>query len=482
MLLRKVALFAGLLLLLIGAGMVVWLWQGGKGLYSNPTAVRTNDTYLRAHAPATNIPPVPPTLFDSITVTESETEISIANPVVPYILSDRTFGTLHVHHAGESQTVRIGDGSISLLYIGTAYGTNPPANPRQHAWEVDGKYFKPDLTPIGPDEMLGVLPKRERKMHFNGEFPRVKFYFAGTNLPPMKALDFALFDARTRHPLTGGHSRAGLHHAFRIETEAKLWHSAPVELVFTIATGPLETFSMPAREAAELKFSGGHMRLILVTEHDLAGWSSSQQNGTNTMTFDLQASLTVANEDKPKTSFVFFCWPMASKLPVDIEFLGADGKELPGPRGSGSSEQLLTASVQARPDEVHEVRIKYYPNVHRLIFTLPELPGLPEENRNLDNLFDVHIPFMRFRYEYAFRQNIAELVQMSEPRFQFNYPTNFFPATRTNTTARQLFHELAEMRANKQHQFVADPERNVIETRPDPIRAFLDKVKKKLGL
>src|SRR5207244_3073155 len=104
----------------------------------------------------------------------------------------------------------------------------------------------------------------------------------------------------------------------------------------------------------------------------------------------------------PESSFAFFSWPKSASIPIELEFLGAGGKALES-AGGGSSDQLTTAAVRARANEVKRIRLKFFPNVHRLVFTIPELPGLPEENRNMENLFDVHIPYSCFRYESAFQ-------------------------------------------------------------------------------
>ena len=50
--------------------------------------------------------------------------------------------------------------------------------------------------------------------------------------------------------------------------------------------------------------------------------------------------------------------------------------------------------IRGKKSEFGEIQIKYYPHIKKLVFRLPELPGLPERNRNLQNLFDAFIPFL----------------------------------------------------------------------------------------
>jgi hypothetical protein len=142
----------------------------------------------------------------------------------------------------------------------------------------------------------------------------------------------------------------------------------------------------------------------------------------------------------------------------------------------------MVAVAEATLDQVKEVRLKHYPNLYRITYTIPELPGLPEQNRNIQNLFDVHIPYMHYRYEYAFQHHIGNLLQMDQRHFALNYPNAYFPTTRTNTTPRALFLEMESLLANPELQLVADPQKNEIRTRLHPVRAALEAIKKKLGL
>jgi hypothetical protein len=165
----------------------------------------------------------------------------------------------------------------------------------------------------------------------------------------------------------------------------------------------------------------------------------------------------------------------------DLEFYGVNGKKLPG-YGGGSSENIIQSTIEAEPGELKEVRFRYFPATHRVLVTIPELPGLPEENRNIENLFDVHIPYFRNQYEYAFQGGVAQLLQIQNTYIPLTFPQGYFPLIHTNTTPRALFNEIRSLRSNPAQQLVADPRKNIIELRSSPIEELKKKIKRELGM
>lgn len=168
-------------------------------------------------------------------------------------------------------------------------------------------------------------------------------------------------------------------------------------------------------------------------------------------------------------------------MPIDFEFIDANGKTIAG-LGAGSLGNFMMARAEADSEQIKEVRVKYYPNKHRLIYTIPELPGLPDQNRNIQNLFDVHIPYTYFRYEWDLQQALGKLLQMEQQHFSLTFPNGYFPTFRTNTTPRELFLEMESLLSKQDQQLVADPVKNEIRIRKHPLWSAIDEVKKKLGM
>ena len=481
MLLRKAALILGVILAVTAIGLAVWVWNTQNRLYSNPTAVRKSANYDRAFSTPTDAPPLPTNLFATYQIDRDTNRIVISFPAVPNEISEREYVPLSIVHADSSHTAILSNGSIRLAYIGKAF-SQPRTN---FGWglQVPVTYYTPDgqpLTVAGSNEVKR-LPQYHRTLSFNGSFPMFQFIFISSNVPSLKTIAFTAFDARTHYPLTSGYSSSTFSNGFYFANDLRIWHQAPIQLVTSVATGPTNHYSIDVAEGAELTYPGGHLRLMLMHDNEDFGSTSSSYDGrSNVVTLQLRSGPS-SDPDRKSCSFIFHSWPRGYNAPIDFQFLNASGKVLNSSR-SGSIGHLLTTAIEGSLADVKQIRVVHYPNVYRLVFTIPELPGLPEQNRNLENLFDIHIPYTYFRYEYDFQSRICELLQMNQNHFALNFPNGYFPMFRTNTTPRELFLEMEKLVANPNLHIVADPEKNEVAAKPHPIAAAIEAVKTKLGL
>ena len=478
MLFRRAAQIVTIVLVLAAVGLGVWFWKTQNRLYSSPTAIRTNDVYLQAHSRAVPLPDFPTNYFASIDVERTTNRIVVAvAEKLGMPEKEYDYEPLAVHTVKGGEPMRIEDGLVRLAYVGVARAQ--PMTNFDHGLQVQANYFTPDGKPV-PDDAVKMMPGYMKTLSFEGSFPASQFVFAYSNIADFKTLKFLAFDARTRAQIASGHSSSTFTNGFYYGTDLQVWHQTPIELVATIATGPVVTNTMAVKEGTELAFPEGRLKLLLVWTQDLGGWSSRHDGRTNTMTFNLgRQNGYWAN--KKTTSFLFHAWPGGFAMPIDFEFVGVDGKTIRG-LGAGSSGRFVNTRAEAELDEIAEIRVKYYSRKHRLIFTIPELPGLPEENRGVENLFDVKIPYAYFRYEYDFQEAVGRTLQMQSYTVPLTFPNGFFPTMRTNTSARELFLEMEKMLSNKDQQLVADPVKNEIRTRKHPVEAFIEMVKKKLGM
>jgi len=81
-------------------------------------------------------------------------------------------------------------------------------------------------------------------------------------------------------------------------------------------------------------------------------------------------------------------------------------------RGGFATGNLLAAELRTEVRNVHSMRVRHYPRKERLIFRLPELPGLPPANQGVKNLFDVRVPYAMFHDEYQFQKDVKDFVLM----------------------------------------------------------------------
>ena len=477
MLLRKAALILGVVLAVATTGLAVWFWNTQNPLYSSPTAVRTSANYDRAFSAPTNAPPIPTNLYSTFQIDRQTNEIIISSPSIPHEMTEKEYAPFTVVHANSTHTAVLSNGAIRLAYIGI--GSAQPRTNFEWGLQVPAIYYTPDAKPLtaaASNELARVVPKYQRTLSFDGSYPEAQFIFVSSNAPPIKTLAFTAFDARTHYHLTSGYSSGAFSNWFYFENALRIWHQAPIQLVTSIATGPTNHYPIAVSEGAEVSYPGGHVRLLLRQDNeDFGSWSSSHDGRSNVVTLHRR------NENRKICSFIFHAWPRSHNAPIDFEFFDEAGKKLNSYR-SGSSGHLFTTSIEGSLADVKQIRLVHYPNVYRLVFTIPELPGLPEQNRNIENLFDVHIPYMYFRYEYDFQYQIGHLLQMNQQHFALNFPTGYFPTFRTNSSPRELFLEMEKLLANPNLHLVADPKINEVLAKPHPMAAAIEAIKSKLGL
>ena len=369
---RKAALVVTVLLIVAALGMASWLWSSKNRLYSSPTVIRTNNTYDNLFIAVTNFPPKPTNLLESIQIDRSTNRIQLTYPA-SHILSDTPHGALQIHRATAAQPIALNDGSLRLAYIGTGF-----AEPRTNFdyVEIPAKYFTPDLKP-SPPPAAELLPTYERKINFYGASPTYQFVYAASNLTELKPLGLSVFDARTQFRLESGHGSSWQSNSYWFEASLTLWHQTPVEVFLTLATGPTVSYEVERKEGFHLQYPGGQITLLMMTDQELANSRSTYDGRTNVATYEL-GTRNPYYKDKDMCSFLFYSWPQSYSLPIEFEFFDQAGKKIPGYR-SGSSRHLITQTILSKLDHVKEIRMKHFPNLHRLIYSLPELPGLPEQ-------------------------------------------------------------------------------------------------------
>jgi hypothetical protein len=468
--LRRVAIIAGCSLLLLVAA-TFWFWKTHVAdPYSSPTAIRTNDAYLRAYAPATNLPPFTDDAFLSVSrgtvaageVTVAYATASVTNPSGNSEYPDVDYGSMTVHSADATNAVRIGDGAVRLAYIAVATEP-PPAGHKSFGMRVPAKYYTASLNPIPLEEPLRRWLSDPHLIV--GRLPGARFIFACSNLAGFIPMRFQAFDARTHYPISSSHYLSASSNRFTFNAALCLWHQTPVEVVGTLAVGPADTYSMKPIEGTQLRFPGGAIKLLAIAQGEFELVSSTPSTTNKTESYHVNPRR-LREPFPPEFSVMFDCWPRAYNAPIEFEFYDHSGRRMQA-NMLDRSERISIGLVVGSPEQLKEIRLKHYPNLHRLVVTLPELPGLPESNRNLTNLFDLHIPHLNVQAPQDLPRELGKLLQMDVKYIAFGshaYTNRSFQNQRTNTTARGLFTEISSYRQSKYDQLVVDSEKNEIRT------------------
>jgi hypothetical protein len=468
--LRRAAIALTVLFILAAVAIGALLVRNKNRLYSDPAAPRESKAFAKAFTLVTNTPAVDTNDFNISIVRSNDAEVRIEFP--KQFAQPPDYQHAFVFAEG-SNTVSFAESQVTIGTI--AVNSSPDGGATNTA------YYSPAGERLDAAAIRASLTMWSGGARFRGTFPHAEFYFESTNLPPdVMLLRFQAFDHRTRRLLTSGHSsglQRGAKTVLWIGADIELWHQTPIDIVLTIATGPVELTSHPIDlKAPPIPFPGGMLKLLHISEAEINSWGTDINNGTNFVTLS-----TDRETQPPKTSFVFFGWPTMQGLPIQLQLARADGQPVQH-TGMSSSESLLIATVAEKPADLAKIEMRYFPNVYRLVFHVPELPGLPEENRHLQNLFDTRIPYLRVPYQYAYQSTILKLIAMEGPQLPLTFSNSFFPLIRSNTTPRELFREMDSLASDPEKILVVDPVKNEVRYERSTLYSLLNKAKKKLGL
>jgi hypothetical protein len=463
---RKLIFALGFLAILL-AGVALWSFRTQRP-FSDPHALRKSPAYENALLLKASSPPPVPASFGKAAA------IQRTNDTLQFDLSGTpaqwdTIYNFQVHKVPASQTIKVGGGSVSLRLIGVAYPEKPILTNWEYEVNVPAKWFHIDMTPVSPEEAKKTADDSSAgELGFTGTFPTAEFVFTRTNLPEIKFMGAAVFNAETHQELTSGYASSTTANSLWFRSAIGLWHQAPLEIVLGLAVGPAEMFALKGEEGSKCHLPIGEVYLAGIAEGHATSWGTDYRGGTNSyVRIRLDTSI-------KETTFIMTCWPSASSLPIDFEFRGPDGKKLDG-GSSGSSGQLQLGFVRGKKSDVSEIRIKYYPNIKKLVFRLPELPGLPERNRNLQNLFDAFIPYFRMENAYQYNYTLGKLVGMDVlPGFAPR--DGEAPLVHTNVTPNDLLKYLDSAKPEGQEIYV-DSKNQKIEHRPPLFIQLWEKLK-----
>jgi len=336
-------------------------------------------------------------------------------------------------------------------------------------------FFDGNLTELPEDKAPQRIPHWQQSLACGGLYPRVRFGVSMNGLQEVKLLQTQLLDATTLKSRSSGYSLGFHQDVARAEFDLQGWHATPVLLVLDLAHGPINESLAPILPGRQIHHPYGLLYLVSAVSGSASDWSSRHGNKTTTLTLHLRS-----NPQQPETSLVFLGLPRVHPLPLDLQFLDASGQPLPGGAGS-SSEPFLFATTPTPRDQVSAIRVRHYTQLKRLLISIPYVPGLPTENRTVDNLFNIRIPHLRIQNEQELLETLGACVQMDIRSISTRTPSPIaFPRFYTNITPRELLADLRRL-TTPGTVLRVDPENHTIEQQPTVLRRWLTRLSRFLS-
>lgn len=248
-------------------------------------------------------------------------------------------------------------------------------------------------------------------------------------------------DAKTKRRITNSWG-SGENDAIKIDARTYHWHDGPVEFVFDVASGEpvvheIDPNGPNARQLLDLG-GGRQFRFLALApgmiNRSQAAYDHAKGEATRTLLADPDSLET-------HTHAIIALSHARSEFAFRIEALDEYGEVL-RPAAVSQPHTITYARFKTPAESIKRLRFVFYPNFDRVLFTLPSVPGLPESNRGLTNLFDARIPFLVVKADYQLRSQITSTAQIEmEDVGEVVFPAGHFPKTFHDVSVAELLEE-----------------------------------------
>ena len=395
-------------LLLLGILLFSHFTDPAKFWLCSPTEPRGDDveTWQKIIAPAQPPEQTDEDFFDNFTVSSDSEYFTVQHP---YSNPPDNVFDFELHEMTPGEPLDIDGGTLKFSCIGTAY------HDANQTMDDDAvfRFYDPRLQPVADTDLseFGDCQTTEDGSNFRyNSCPAVQLVFQHQGIENLMFHGIKIFDSLTRKSLTSGYSSSASNGSHRFNTHIPIWHRTPIDIVLDVSYGPIKTFEFTPRAGQGFDEGSFNCRLISVFEGVEPGRHSSSSR-VNIMTHKFPK----APPDKAGMTFFFVCRPTASQMSVTFEFLDKDGNKI-STRGSSTSGYAHSIALKQPLETIHLVRAHYHTRRYRIVVHLPYIPGLPEENDTIDNLFDVHIPYVRLYDSDRVGRFLRQTLQLGQSR------------------------------------------------------------------
>ncbi len=309
--------------------------------------------------------------------------------------------TFEIQEMSPNETLKAGSGTLKLSVIGI-YCPDANQSKDDHG---ELSFYDNQLQSMSEEHII-ELENREvieyRNSYSSSPYPKGVFVFEHQGIEDVMFHNFWIFDRRTHNQLTSGGGSSIREKSWEYETNIPLFHKAPVDVVFDVSFGPTEIYEFPPVTGEGFKRKNFECRILDVFEGVNSSISSSSEL--------LKASLPESCQ-----RFYFICQPQAIYMPVTFDVLDKDGSKLKTQGGSTSTYTHIFKLMEPL-EKAKLIRAVYRTKRYRIILHLPFIPGLPEQNRDIDNLFDEYVPFAKFEHASNIQQFLRDILQFKNFR------------------------------------------------------------------
>lgn len=271
----------------------------------------------------------------------------------------------------------------------------------------------------------------------------VKFDFLPEGLPDFRTIgSIELMNLDTMTSIdhrSGGSFNDSMPGMFHSMPAAEVFYPAHVAVGFDVAYGPFEEARIPLHPGSRGKVIDLEIEVIAIERF---AWASAANSKRTRKSGNRETRVLEFNLDpkpKPQTQIVFSMSAPELGRFCDVVLVHRGGKEETIELGNTCTVSYL--STETPPEDLEAMILRYRPNQARVVFELPPLQGVPERNREIENLFDITLPHFTAKNAWDLKRTVGDQAgvqfNLSDPVF----PADHFPRHYENVTLRALLEE-----------------------------------------
>lgn len=379
----------GALLTIVVTALLFGLLLGPSGSESHLKAHGSHQMFHRpwteAHAKQDPIPSIDPTLWKRFSISKEPSEIHVDYPPTSYVSPNIFPFKRHTMPVGGK--LEVDGATMEFVAVGTAWRDADEGDQEDMRFNLFGY----DLQPL-PDD---AFPEYRKELEKSGKwrdhhvFPRAKFAFLFDGWENGRVRSMRVFNADSWRSLCGTYSSNRADGLRVWSANFEQWHSSNIEIVTDIAYGPATEATFPLEPGKGFGNPTYDIRYVDRLENVESGETHESDHARERLIIRPEAPGGV-------TRYLFATQFTATRPPVEVTLLDKKGKEVPGYWVSNDlCQSYITNEGATLAVSAH---VEVLPKIARVSVMLPHMLGLPPENLHVDNLFDVKVPYVKFKF------------------------------------------------------------------------------------
>lgn len=365
-------------MLLLAAGLVALVWNGHfqfESFKSTPSELRPWISYEwnQYHSPPGKPDYDATRFFSSPRISQVGTDIHV---------SPKHTVVIQPHHPSD-------EAPLVLDYLGIALPS--PTDSQSSHYMVDRHYYdstgKEQLTP----EHYPNLARKPQQIQSRGEWPMISLSL--NKLKPAAVVGARAFDSKSHFPLSYSKSWGDAAKRADVTLEIGTWRPSDVEVVLYLLPDGREFQNV--QPALNTVHSFGDVQIkILHIQDDMDGNTAPRASSLASYPTHYCYAGVPQGEENCYTGIFIAAYPYGHKTALAFRAQDHQGKRIRTKRHDLAQFGYLVL-CQAPLSEIKFLEVGFPLSYSTQVIALPDIPLMPEENRDIENLFDMQIPFMR---------------------------------------------------------------------------------------